>query len=269
MPVRLTFADARAAPSGLRLSRFLPNPRRITYPVLGTVLAAGAPLGLALLRAALTGDLSGAAIAQEVRQDLPTFLYVTISTALVFSAFGGILGWHADMLVHLSRTDPLTGLRNQRAFEERLAEEIARAERYGAPLSLLLADVDGLKTINDRGGHHAGNGALRAVADALAQGARQTDLPARVGGDEFALIAPNTVLPEATALAERIRSLLAARADSVTLSIGVAALGYEWSDAPSLLEAADAALYQAKRNGRDRVVAAASGESLSPDRKLS
>lgn len=196
------------------------------------------------------------AIRRIVQQDLPTFLYITMSTRAVFSAFGYLLGRQADVLVDLSRSDPLTGLRNFRAFEERLAEEVARAGRYRTPLSLVIGDVDGLKAINDRGGHHAGNLALRAVADSLRSDARQTDLAARIGGDEFALIAPNTDPEEAFALGERIRGLVAAQGIGITVSVGVATLSVARPDASTLLQAADGALYEAKRLSRNRVAAA-------------
>ena len=222
------------------------------------MLALGAPIGLCLLRLAVRPDPSLAACVHEVKTDLPTFLYVAISTIAVFSAFGYALGRQADALIELARADPLTGLRNPRAFAERLDEEIARALRYGTPLSLLMADVDGLKAINDRGGHHAGDVALRAVADAMRQDARQTDLAARLGGDEFALLAPSTSTDEAMALAERLRGRVSELAAAgVTVSVGVATLDAERADPKALLEAADAALYEAKRLGRNRVARSA------------
>jgi diguanylate cyclase len=229
------------------------------YATLGAILAQGAPLGLALLRMSIGGERSAAGFREAIEQDPAAFLYVTLSTMVVFFAFGYVLGRQADALVDLSRTDPLTGLRNQRAFDERLGEEVARAARYGGPLSLLVADVDSLKALNDRGGHHAGNLALRAVAAAMRTDARQTDLAARIGGDEFALIAPKTDATEAAALGDRIRGLVEHHdAIGVTISVGVATLGPELPDAQALLRAADAALYEAKHRGRNRVVAAAS-----------
>jgi diguanylate cyclase with GGDEF domain len=107
---------------------------------------------------------------------VPTFVYVTVSTLVVFSVFGYVLGRQADALVDLSRTDALTGLGNHRAFTERVAQEVSRAARYRLPLSLLLVDVDRLKAINDRGGHAGGDAALRLVADALRADARESDL---------------------------------------------------------------------------------------------
>jgi diguanylate cyclase (GGDEF)-like protein len=228
--------------------------RRWTYPLVGIVLAAGAPCGLLLLQWAMTPDAGVRSLGRIVEQDLAEFLYVSLSTLVVFAACGHLLGRQADELVDLSRTDPLTGLGNIRAFEERLADEVVRARRYRTPLSLLMADVDRLKAINDGGGHHAGNVALRAVADALHGDARQTDLAARVGGDEFALIAPNTDAGAACGLAERVRERVAAYPLGVTICLGVATLGDECSDPVALLRAADAALYRAKALGRNRVM---------------
>jgi len=237
-------------------SRLRKIPRRLAYAVIGVLLALGAPLGLTILWLATASEVSTGALRSAIAEDLGTFLYVTTSTMVVFFAFGHVLGRQADALVELSRTDPLTRLRNQRAFEERLAEEVARAGRYGGPLSLLLADVDGLKAVNDGGGHQAGNLALRAVADALRMDARQTDLAARIGGDEFALLAPNTVTSEAVALGDRIRSLVAEQGHAgITISVGVATLDAKQSDAEALLHSADAALYEAKHRGRNQVVA--------------
>jgi diguanylate cyclase (GGDEF)-like protein len=185
---------------------------------------------------------------------------VTLSTLVVFTAFGYALGRHADALSDLSRTDSLTGLRNQRAFDERLEEEVARAGRYGSPLSLLILDIDRLKAINDQSGHEAGNAALRAVGGALRVGARLSDLASRIGGDEFAIIAPSTDASAAHALGERIRALVAGTEKGplgpVTVSVGVSTLEHEGAAASTLLRAADKALYEAKHQGRNRVVLA-------------
>jgi diguanylate cyclase (GGDEF)-like protein len=259
MPPPSTIAGFFTDRPRLVVSRFRRLPRRFLYAVLGVVLALGAPVGLVCLRLASTREVSVMALSREIEQDLAAFLYITLSTMAVFFGFGYVLGRQADALVDLSRTDPLTGLRNQRAFEERFADEVARAARYGGPLSLLIADVDSLKAVNDRGGHHAGNLALRAVGDAMRKHARQTDLAARIGGDEFALIAPNTDASEAVALGDRIRCLVAEQdAVAVTISVGVATLDLERADGEALLRAADAALYEAKHRGRNQVVAAAS-----------
>ena len=239
-------------------SRAASLPRRLSYTLSAIGLAAGAPLGLLAVRLASSGGVDPAGLRRQIEADWPTFLYVTLSTIVVFAAFGHVLGRQADALVKLSRTDPLTGLGNPLAFTERLEEETARVARYGEPLSLLVLDVDRLKAITDRGGHHAGDLALKAVARALRSGARQTDLVARVGGDEFALIAPSTPPPAAAALGERIQSLVASeRVRGLSVSLGVATMGQARSaDSRALRDAADAALYEAKRQGRNRVVSA-------------
>jgi diguanylate cyclase (GGDEF)-like protein len=235
-------------------------PHRWTYAVLGAALSLGAPLGLCLLRA-LQSPLP---FLSCLRADPSTYLYVFLSTFIVFSAFGFALGRQADRFADLSSTDPLTGLRNRRALYERLEGEIARAARYGQPLSLLLIDVDGLKEINDRDGHRAGDAALRDVAAAVRDGSRAADLGARWGGDEFALLAPSTSVEAASGLAERVRLLVVENARSggrsrATVSVGVAI--FDLSGPPPTPEAlvlqADEALYEAKRAGRPRIARSA------------
>jgi diguanylate cyclase (GGDEF)-like protein len=238
------------------MSWFRSTPRRFSFPAIAALLAAGAPLGLILVRAATAPQSGLAALAVAVRQDDPTFVYVTVSTLAVFTLFGYIVGRQADALADLSIRDPLTGLANHRAFVEGLEAEVARSARYGGPLSLLIADVDGLKAINDRGGHSAGNLALRTVAGAFLDHARRTDLVARIGGDEFALIAPRTEAGDAWALGDRIRSLLARAGQDLTVSVGVATADAPDTSATGLFEAADRALYDAKRQGRNRVAGA-------------
>jgi diguanylate cyclase (GGDEF)-like protein len=225
------------------------------YSVAGALLAAGAPLGLFVVRL-VTGWFELAGLRREVASNLTTYVYVTLSTLVVFSLFGYTLGRQADALLELSRTDALTGLRNARAFAEQFDVELARAARYGEPLSLLLVDVDGLKAINDRNGHRAGDLALQAVARAMRTGARQTDLAARLGGDEFVLLAPSTPRTAAAALGERIRSLAAGQGIAgLTVSVGVVTAEQGRSSASAALrEAADGALYEAKSQGRNRVV---------------
>lgn len=232
--------------------------RPLWYGALGALLSLGAPLGLALLRAAG----SAAPLSEGLRLDLlaeaPTYAYVTVSTLVAFTLFGVFLGRRADRLVDLSNTDPLTGLRNARLFQARLEHEFSRHQRYREPLSLLLVDLDGLKQINDRQGHASGDAALRRVADAIRRGSRATDLAARWGGDEFALLAPHTDNPAATQLAERIRTAAAEGADTeggASVSIGVATLDRASSlTGPfALVAAADQALYEAKRLGKNRV----------------
>lgn len=156
----------------------------------------------------------------------------------------------------LSVTDGLTGLHNRRAFEERMKEEFERARRYNLPLSLLMLDADRFKEFNDSLGHPAGDHLLKELAVILKQNARANDLPARFGGDEFAVILPNTDSKVAFHLAERLRRAVKALCfhdHLITISVGVAALRPEMSEAHALLVAADQALYDAKRKGRNRV----------------
>jgi two-component system cell cycle response regulator len=162
-------------------------------------------------------------------------------------------------LESLARTDALTGLHNFRALQGKLEEELARAARYGAPLALLLIDLDHLKELNDREGHEAGNAALEVLAEVLRDELREVDFPARYGGDEFVALLPHQTAAEAAVVAERLRLRLArkpwALPDPLTISIGVAAVDgqRQQADPAALLAAADAALYRSKRLGRDRV----------------
>ncbi|MGN6430655.1 MAG: diguanylate cyclase [Gaiellaceae bacterium] len=160
-------------------------------------------------------------------------------------------------------TDSLTGLANRRSFDDELALEWRRAERIGDPLALVLVDLDNFKSINDGRGHQAGDAVLRRVGAILDSGARSADLAARYGGEEFALLAPETDLLGATKLADRLRADLEAATIelpdgnelSLTASFGVAVKG-TLERPEQLIAAADEALYEAKRNGKNRVVAA-------------
>ena len=239
--------------------------RRMLYAMAGGVLGLGAPAGLLLTR--LRRDaFSMRSVLEEIGSDRETYTYTVMSTTVAFAVFGGVLGHYADRLAYLATTDPLTGLFNPRAFHDELSHELGRTARYREPLSLLLMDLDGLKRVNDQFGHEAGNAALRAVAKAIGTGLREIDLSARIGGDEFAVLAPRTDAQAAVALAERLRALVAKGVDDragrgSTISIGIASVGPS-TDAPptaaELMAAADAALYAAKRAGGNRVSAGGS-----------
>lgn len=172
---------------------------------------------------------------------------------------------HAESLRARSYVDGLTGIANRRHFDVALERELRRAQRNGGALSLLLMDVDSFKAYNDHFGHQEGDACLTAVAQALAAMCkRPADVVARYGGEEFAAILPDTTAEQARAHANTIRQHVAslnmphapaAVHPCVTLSIGVAAFAREHLDqAAQLIEAADKALYAAKRGGRDRVV---------------
>jgi diguanylate cyclase (GGDEF)-like protein len=164
--------------------------------------------------------------------------------------------------------DALTLLRNRRAFEQVLSAETTRFERYRRPVALLMLDIDHFKQVNDRHGHEAGDEVLRGVARVIATCIRDVDTAARLGGEEFVVLLPETGVAAAMEVASRIRAAVAGTAVPwrtglipVTLSVGVAACPETATQPGDLIGSADAALYQAKRGGRDRVVAAAAAPS--------
>jgi diguanylate cyclase (GGDEF)-like protein len=172
---------------------------------------------------------------------------------------------HAESLRARSHVDALTGIHNRRYFDLAMDRELRRAQRGGAELSLLLMDIDSFKAYNDHFGHQEGDTCLITVAQALAKTLkRPADVAARYGGEEFAAILPDTSAEKASMVADTIRAHVASLAllhaptairPHVTLSIGVASYSAgRLNNAASLIEAADRALYAAKRGGRDRVV---------------
>ncbi len=169
-----------------------------------------------------------------------------------------------ERLEAFATIDEVTGLWNRRVLAARLSEEVARSSRYGNPLSLVMLDIDDFKRINDGLGHPAGDSVLEAVGEMLRTTLRESDIPIRYGGDEFAIILPGITKTEAFVVAEKLREHLAAmpititiddraREVHVTASLGVASVGSRAAEALSLLEAADGALYQAKASGRNQV----------------
>jgi len=171
---------------------------------------------------------------------------------------------NVDLHLLVSRqavTDELTGLTNHRRFQELLSAEIEQVRRYHHPIALIMLDIDNFKLINDTYGHQQGDLVLRRVARVLAETSREADFPARYGGEELAVILPHTDLDGAYAIAERIRTAIASmripRLDergelSVTASLGVAS--FTDGDKDALIAEADAALYEAKRQGKNRTV---------------
>ena len=166
----------------------------------------------------------------------------------------------------LARTDGLTGLMNRRTFDQTLEAEIARAARYDYPLTLMIVDIDDFKSSNDQWGHPAGDALLRATAHMISSNIRITDSAARYGGDEFAIILPNTPLLDGLELGERLRQAAAALGRDTerfgvppghyTISLGVASYPTNATNAEELLQAADHAELEAKKQGKNRICAA-------------
>lgn len=160
--------------------------------------------------------------------------------------------------------DPLTGMFNRRYMEETLARELARAKRRDSPLGIVVVDLDHFKKVNDTYGHSTGDSVLQSAAQYLKAAIRASDIACRYGGEEFVLILPDCTKEAATAKAQELRERLkqlhiqdGAQQVQVTASLGVAAFPADGLDAQGLFQAADSALYEAKRAGRDRVVASA------------
>jgi diguanylate cyclase (GGDEF)-like protein/putative nucleotidyltransferase with HDIG domain len=172
-----------------------------------------------------------------------------------------------------ARVDPKTGLFNARHFAAALAEEIGRAQRFERPMSLIMADLDLLRDINNSYGHLAGDAVLKGIAEVFRAQLRHYDVPARFGGEEFSILLPETPPEQALEIAERIRRAVAERTFDVetssepiraTVSIGVAGFPKDGTDANELIHQADLAVYRAKLQGRNRVLGASSEPLLVP-----
>jgi diguanylate cyclase (GGDEF)-like protein len=164
-----------------------------------------------------------------------------------------LLRERSSELEWLAHTDALTGLFNLRYLRQQIDHLLGLQQRYGHPFALLLLDVDGLKRVNDSFGHAAGDELLVGVADAIRAATRSVDVPARIGGDEFCVLAPHQTASRATVLAERlaagIEKIETADGSAVGVSIGVVACPEHASDPERLLELADVAMYAAKAGG--------------------
>ncbi|AWN51449.1 GGDEF domain-containing protein [Methylobacterium sp. 17Sr1-1] len=197
-------------------------------------------------------------------------LILQLVGAAIITTFAQLARRTALDVVRLARfeaqalTDGLTGLGNRRLFTERLEEETARARETGAPLSLVVLDIDHFKRVNDTYGHAIGDVVLKHVADTVMAGMRNADTVCRIGGEEIVIIMPRIDPAQAAEMADALRATVGAMAVSVgdgrtvaaTVSLGFATRQPE-EDGESLFRRADAALYAAKRDGRDRVILAA------------
>ena len=226
--------------------------------------------------------------------EIGLFSFESLSAELVLAMLGvGVATfWHSNpwliplalaplILIHRSlsvpalqmeaRVDPKTGLFNARHFAAALAEELARAQRFERPLSLMMADLDLLRDINNNYGHLAGDAVLRGIAEIFRQQLRHYDIPARFGGEEFSMLLPETSPEQALEIAERIRRTVAESRFEVetssepiraTVSIGVAGFPIDGSGANELIHQADLAVYRAKLQGRNRVLGANADSAL-------
>jgi diguanylate cyclase (GGDEF)-like protein len=191
---------------------------------------------------------------------------VPLCTGPLFLIYRSLL---VPSLKEEARTDPKTELANMKHWNQLAQAEVERARRFDRPLSVMLADFDLLREINNRHGHLMGDQMIRRVADEIRAALREYDVPARFGGDEFAILMPETTLPEAMAVAERIRTQVASiklkssdgSIPGASVSIGVALFPPHGSTPSDLLAAADRAVYQAKALGRNRVCAFAEREA--------
>jgi diguanylate cyclase (GGDEF)-like protein/putative nucleotidyltransferase with HDIG domain len=227
------------------------------------------------------------------------FSFPSLSTDLVLAMLGVAMGafWVGNpwlipfavaplLLIHRSlsvpqlqeeaRVDPKTGLFNARHFAVALNEELIRAERFERPLALVMADLDLLRDINNTYGHLAGDAVLQGIAEVFRSQLRHYDVPARFGGEEFAILLPETPPEQAFEIAERIRRTVAGSSFDVetssepiraTISIGVAGYPRDGADANELIHQADLAVYRAKLQGRNRVLDASSEPLLMPEKR--
>jgi len=222
--------------------------RRLLYTVLAWVFIGEAVLVFTLKTPAeAAGDLAGLMTALT----MASVIIITLRRRL-----DGLL----DSLETQALEDELTGLANRRAFDRDIAHAVAQARRAGEPLSLLTVDVDHFKLVNDTQGHAAGDVALQAVATALRAAARESDVIARIGGDEFVALLLNCDAPGARRVADGLQTALAKvpglPGGPLTLSIGAATMPRDADSVESLSIASDAALYDAKLGGRNRIVSA-------------
>ena len=239
---------------------------RIIYPVVGLLLGLVAPVGAFVIRFFFVSGVRAAPLA-DIAANKFFYAYQLIGSCVAFVIAGWIAGIRAEQLrdaesfYHaLSEHDSLTGLFNARAFRDRYGRLLERATRTGSPLSLLLIDVDQLKTVNDLHGHAVGNKVLIHVATALRDAKRAEDSAARWGGDEFAILLDGADADAARRVAEgvldRVKSKTVpyTRSVKITVTIGVCTAMHLTPES-DLFSAADRALYQGKHEGRNRIVA--------------
>lgn len=260
-----SFGGRPSPPQALPLAAAEHLPAELVRPTSGAITAAAAPASTALA-ARFEGADGGPVIVLLGNpagrpQPAPRAVETLRSLLPAFSA-AFRLGAQFDALRSIAQLDPLTGCFNRRGFDEHLRVEISRARRYRRPLAMMVVDLDHFKTVNDERGHDVGDHVLREFGTILMRTFRATDRVCRFGGDEFAVIFPETPKGSVLQLAERLRGEIEAHFEdtrlrrTLTASFGVAGYPADAEDSEELLRAADQALYRAKSEGRNRVAAA-------------
>tara|TARA_R110002072_G_scaffold140765_1_gene285161 strand:+ start:32806 stop:33585 length:780 start_codon:yes stop_codon:yes gene_type:complete len=243
---------ADTAPSN-KLTRFIPLP--YLRGLFGLILSAGSPLGWIIIQFLAGRDPF---LAKNI--DVLLYCYMSIASAIVFSALGFAIGKRELMITDLALTDGLTSLYNKRYFTNRLDQEYERHVRNGSGMAIIQIDIDFFKNINDSYGHQVGDEVLKSIASLVKDNCRKNEIAARVGGEELSIIAYDCEEDEAYILADRIREKIKQLdftkfgiKTPITASFGVAIANNVSKTALDVYLHADEALYVAKQTGRDKV----------------
>ncbi len=236
------------------------------FSLIGVLLGLGAPVGSLILRlfAQPSGGLWTRLMA-EWQSATYYYLYMSFGTTIAFGLFGYVLGGLNKDLQDLSITDGLTTIYNHRYIQEHLTQEVQRSDRFHTPLTCMMIDIDDFKRVNDRFGHVFGDKVLVTIARLIRQAVRTTDVLGRYGGEEFFVVMPQTETDDALPVAERLRTSIAEHSFKtdgcevrVSVSVGLATYPRKDHGVKSkngVLSAADQALYEAKRMGKNRTIA--------------
>jgi diguanylate cyclase (GGDEF)-like protein len=260
--ILLVTSQQTAVPEVFPVAEARSSQKQLRGPVL-VLLTIVACIATAVIAALLQDEASGSDWALIATAGL-VLIVATLSvcvSAMRFQTWIGDLGNRVSLLSRLSQTDPLTGIANRRALDERLAAEIQRAARFEHPLTIGLIDIDDFKLINDTYGHAAGDLMLRRLASLLVRELRTIDVVGRFGGEEFLIVLPETDATGAVTAATRILNSVRAGHHGylgagwhITVSIGLAEFAIDGRSVSELIEVADRSLYEAKREGKNRLV---------------